>query len=48
MIALNDKGNILAAYYYLAKTNDGLKTIQKVKKKVDSMYNENGRITPDL
>jgi hypothetical protein len=29
MIALNDKGNILAAYYYLAKTNDGLKTIPK-------------------
>lgn len=51
MIALNDKGNILAAYYYLAKANDGLKNdIKAVKNfvKVDSMYNETGRITPEF
>jgi AraC-like DNA-binding protein len=51
MIALNDKGNILAAYYYLAKANDGLKNDTKAVKnfvKVDSMYNETGRITPEF
>jgi AraC-like DNA-binding protein len=51
MIAINDKGNILAAYYYLAKANVGLKNDTKAVKnfvKVDSMYNETGRITPEF
>jgi AraC-like DNA-binding protein len=51
MIAINDKGNILAAYYYLGKANVGLKNDTKAVKnfvKVDSMFNETGRITPEF
>jgi AraC-like DNA-binding protein len=51
MIALNDKGNILAAYYYLGKVYNGLKNDTKAVQnfvKVDSMYNETGRITPEF
>jgi hypothetical protein len=39
MIALNDKGNILAAYYYyLAKANDGLKNDTKAVKLCQSRF----------
>ncbi len=51
LISFNDKGNILASYYYLGKANDGLKNNTKAVKnfvKVDSMYNETGRITPEF
>jgi hypothetical protein len=37
MIALNDKGNILA-YYYLAKANDGLKNDTKAVKNFVSRF----------
>lgn len=51
MISFNDKGNILAAYYYLGKVYNGLKNDSQAVKnfvKVDSMYNETGRITPEF
>ncbi len=46
-----DKGNLLAAYYYTAKSYEGLQNKKEAVKnfiKVDSMYIINKRITPEF
>ncbi|MBC5837289.1 helix-turn-helix domain-containing protein [Flavobacterium muglaense] len=51
IILLNDQGNILAAYFYKAKTYDELKIKNEAVlnyKKVDSMYSITKRITPEF
>jgi AraC-like DNA-binding protein len=51
MIAFKNEGNILASYYYLGKTNEGLgnKPLAMINFiKVDSLYNKTKRITPEF
>lgn len=51
LVGLEDKGNILAAFYYKGMANAGLgKTDLAVKnfKKLDSLYKETKRITPEF
>ncbi|MGO4822465.1 MULTISPECIES: helix-turn-helix domain-containing protein [unclassified Flavobacterium] len=51
MVFYKNTGNVLASYYYLGKTYDGLGKEKEAAKnfvKVDSMYNETRRITPEF
>lgn len=51
IVFYKDTGNVLASYYYLGKTYVGLGKQKEAAKnfvKVDSMYNETRRITPEF
>jgi AraC-like DNA-binding protein len=51
IISSNDTGNILASYYYLGKTYDGLRDKETASKnfiKVDSIYKKNKEISTEF